>query len=223
MSQHPRSRSRAALVAAGLSVGLIVAGCGSSRHDIGSQPPAGHGGVAGHQAGTSAPSASDGTPGPNAHSSTGGPTGRHASPQPDRGLTPTKRPASGSQAAVVDELPGSGGTSCVVAGSRSQVRAGSLAIGSIAEARQQFHQQYATSQAPSVVLTVIPLHAKTMPGASITITQGGTTRSFTSRAVQSAGVWRYYAVTLLVPASGTWRLQVHAGTDTGCVDVDFAK
>lgn len=222
LSHHRSTTASAALVGALVALGLVASGCGGS-----SPSDAGHQAAIARAPGQHAPQAAPITPAGTTHAAGSAGAANHtAAPTQPRGLTPTTRPASGSQADVVAKLPGSASQSCVVAGTRNQVRAGNIAVGSIADARSQFHQQYATSQAPSVVLTVIPLHSNTMPGLTISMRQlggAGLTRTVTSHDVESADVWRYYAVSMLVPAAGSWRLTVHAGEDSGCVDVTFSR
>lgn len=96
-------------------------------------------------------------------------------------------------------------------------------MGNFRTAQKSYKSQHGHSQLPTVSLYVIPTH-RSMPGVRITMTPTttkGTARTITSKSVQQADVWEYYAVQLPVPAAGTWRLKVSSGTDHGCFDVTF--
>lgn len=135
-------------------------------------------------------------------------------------ITPT------TQKLVLNSLPGSSKAgSCVDVGAQRDVRSGTMAVGNFQAALKSFKSQYGHSPEPTVNLYVIPAH-RSMPGAHVTltpVTTKGKTVTTKSTSVESADVWQYYSVQLSVPASGTWRLKVSSGPDSGCFTVSFPR
>ena len=211
-----------ALVATAVTSAVLVAGCSSSspdRKDSATNSPTTQssttttGGQPTNGAGSTAPSGT----GSGSSGSGASPT----APYPTPGHEPD---AQTNQVTVLNSLPGSSAGSCAVVGSHTDLRAGSVAAGNFATAKKQYASTVGKTEVPSVSLYVIPQNAKAMDSVTITVDPrgAGVTKKVTSKSIGQADAWSFYAVTLPVPAAGSYRLTVVAGINHGCFDVTFA-
>jgi hypothetical protein len=131
----------------------------------------------------------------------------------------------GTQTAVLENLAGSTGSGCAVVGGKSDVRAGSLAIGNFVDMRRSYTVQARDKSQPEVSMYVIPQHVKPEAGVSVLLEslQGKGRRTVRVSSAQTAGDWRYYQVNVAVPASGPWRITAVSGNDRGCFEVTFGR
>jgi hypothetical protein len=225
-----RSRTACTLFALATTGALLASGCSSSsphRASAGSNTAAtAPGGTApgsvSAPASATAPSASSGTASTPAGggSATQGPPLTAPYPTPsDQEDPPT------NQGRVLDTLPGSDSASCANVGSGTDVRAGSIAMGNFVTARKQYKTVAGKSELPEVNLYVIPEDTASMKSTTVTVDPlgKGATKKVTSKSVEDADQWRYFAVTIPVAAPGTYRLSVVAGSNRGCFDVTFAN
>ncbi len=150
-----------------------------------------------------------------------------ADSKPAGGNAPTPNPVPSNpknQKVVLARIPGKSASTCVAVGSRKDVRSGRIAMGNFVTARKQYKAQTKNDK-PVVDLYVIP-QSRSMKGVSVKMTpvSGGVQPSTVrSNEVKVADVWKYYSVHLEVPSSGTWKLQVSSGDDSGCFEVDFSR
>jgi hypothetical protein len=126
---------------------------------------------------------------------------------------------------VLASLPGSSSSSCANVGSHTDLRSGAIAAGNFAHARAQYSQTVASTEVPMLDLYVIPQHAATLTSLTITLdpTGSGPTTTVTSKSVEQADAWSYFAVQLPVPAPGGYQLTMVSGSDRGCFLVTFSK
>jgi hypothetical protein len=129
------------------------------------------------------------------------------------------------QSSVLAGIPGSTSTACENVGSHTDLRSGSIAAGNFAHARAQYTQTAATTPVPALDLYVIPQHAAELTTLTITIdpTGAGPTKTLTSKSVEQADAWSYFAVQLPVPAPGGYQLTMVSGPDRGCFLITFSK
>jgi hypothetical protein len=216
------------VLVAGLAVtgsALLVSGCTSSSGGSHPGSTTGSGGSsAAPGGGSSLPGAtgSAGSAAPSASAGSGSKGSTSAAPYPtpsDQENPPT------DQTAVLDALPGSAAASCAAVGKHSDLRSGSIAMGNFVSARKQYLQVAPKSELPEVNVYVIPKDTSSMKSATVTVDPlgRGATRKVTSKSVQDAADWRYFAVQLPVAAPGSYRLTVVAGPNRGCFDVTFGK
>jgi hypothetical protein len=127
------------------------------------------------------------------------------------------------QSTVLASLPGSSAATCENVGSHTDLRAGAIAAGNFAHARAQYTQLAATTEVPQLDLYVIPQHAAKLSTLTITIdpTGAGASKTLTSKSVEQADAWSYFAVQLPVPAPGAYQLTMTSGTDRGCFLITF--
>lgn len=125
---------------------------------------------------------------------------------------------------MLDSLPGSGRSSCATVGRRGDVRSGGLAMGNFGQARAAFARGSGIERDP-VPMYVIPRHSGAMDGVTVTLRRvsGGAATRTRSTSVETADVWKYYAVQLPVRSAGTYRLNVVSGPDHGCFVVTFGR
>jgi hypothetical protein len=138
--------------------------------------------------------------------------------------TPSKAHATATdQQAVLDALPGSKVAGCVAVGTHTDLRSGTIAAGNFAVARKQYTSTVHKTEVPEVFLYVIPEDTKSMSSVKVTVDPmgSGVTRTVTSKSVQQADQWRYFAVNVPVHAPGSYRLTMQSGTNTGCFEVTF--
>lgn len=221
---------RALPVAALLAAAVAVAGCSGStaptdRHTDAAAPPAS----------SSSPAATPGTHtgAPGAKTTTQPPVqstkhGQHGSTAPATAPYPTPGNNPGGhhdQTGVLNSLPGSSAPSCATVGSRTDVRAGSIAAGNFVVARKKFKSELGRTEVPSVFLYVIPQHAKGTHTLRVTVQPraGGAAHTVRSTSLEQADQWHYFALDLPVPAPGTYRLRMNAGQNSGCFDVTFTQ
>jgi len=128
-----------------------------------------------------------------------------------------------NQTPILDSLPGSASSACAVVGQRSDVRAGSVAVGNFVTARKQYSADARKSKTPTVFLYVIPEHAAHLRTVTVLVepTGAGSSRTVSSKAIEDADTSRYFTVNLPVPAPGRYRLTMQSGSDKGCVYVTF--
>ena len=102
-----------------------------------------------------------------------------------------------TQSAVLENLPGSPSPGCAVVGERSDVRAGTLAIGNFVDMRKTYSAQAKTKEQPEVSMYVIPRQVKPDSGVSVLLEslQGKGRRTVRVSSAQTAGEWRYYRST----------------------------
>jgi hypothetical protein len=126
---------------------------------------------------------------------------------------------------VLASVPGSSSSSCESVGTHTDLRSGAIAAGNFAHARAQYTQTATSTEAPKVDLYVIPQHAAHLSTLTITIdpTGAGATTTLTSKSVQQADAWSYFAVQLPVPAPGSYQLTMVSGADRGCFLITFSK
>ena len=213
------SRSARSLRTCAAAAGvLLAAGCSGSSHH-GKTP-----GVA--SPGASVPATAGSTSGTHTPGKSIGPTTASSSPTTAPYSTPGKEPdANSNQAAVLKSLPGSAAATCAVVGTHSDLRSGSVAVGNFVVARKKYSDEVATTEVPEVFLYVIPQDAKSMRSVTVTVDPTGTgpTRQVTSKSVEQADAWTYFAVNIPVYAPGSYRLTMVSGANKGCFDVSFAK
>lgn len=134
----------------------------------------------------------------------------------------TARPPR-SQKKVLATLPGKGAGGCVQVGGRADVRSGRLAMGNFAQARSTYHQNKGAYDAPPSFFYVIP-QLRGVHRVSVTLTRvdgHGTPVKVQSRQVEEAAQWKYFPVSVAIPAPGTWRFSVSSGSAHGCFEADF--
>jgi hypothetical protein len=223
----------AAVGAAGMATALLVAGCSSAHpHSASTTPvtgsspqssPPSSGAAGTARPGTSA--ASSGSRSPTSAPST--PTAAAGGPNlPASYPTPSLDPSQAAdQSTVLASLPGSTSSSCESVGSHTDLRSGSIAAGNFAHARAQYTETAATTEAPQVDLYVIPRQAAKLTSVTITVdpTGNGPTTTLTSKSVEQADAWSYFAVQLPVPAPGNYQLTMVSGPDRGCFLLTFSK
>ena len=131
---------------------------------------------------------------------------------------PTNAP--GRQDSVLDSLPGEASAGCVDVRDLRDVRSGSMAAGSFADARASF----AESPESTLPFYFIPADLVGDPELTIQLEQiGGTvSKEIKSSAIETADEWRFYPVALSIPEAGKWRITASAGeANKGCWEVDF--
>jgi hypothetical protein len=199
------------------TVALLAAGCSS---DDGADPattgvstqPSSHG-TATSPGDATSPEKDD------AASSGGSGAPAVATPGPDLPAHPK------TQSRVLDALDGSATARCVSVGKEGDLRSGPIAMGNFARARADFADQADSMEQPLVHFYVIPQHLRGAAGASVTLTPvgGGDARTVRVHRLESADVWKYYAVSINIPAAGSYRMTVRSGDDRGCFLVDFTR
>lgn len=210
---------RSALAATAVAA-LLVTGCSSDQSPDAvngtgaSSSPSGR--VSSGPSDEASPKASAGSP-------DGSPDGSAAAaattPGPDLPEHPRK------QTRVLDALDGSSDQKCVGVGDSGDVRSGSIAMGNFARARGEFADQVGSMEQPEVHFYVIPEHLHGADGVRVTLTptRGGETRTIRVRRLESAEVWKYYAVAANIPGPGSYRMTAVSGEDHGCFLVDFDR
>lgn len=221
---------RFAAVGAGcVATALLVTGCGSAHpRSAPTTPVTGSSAspLATGSAGRSTSATSAATPVGGSGSATqsspnaGGPNA--PAPFPTPGRDPEQ---ATDQSSVLASLPGSTSSSCASVGSHTDLRSGAVAAGNFAHARAQYAQTVASTEVPTVDLYVIPAHATKLTSLTITVDPTGTgpTTTLTSKSVEQADTWSYFAVQLPVPAAGGYQLTMVSGPDRGCFLVTFSK
>lgn len=224
---------RAALVALGLA--LCVCGCASQGQttDAAVSPPAASTGVTPHQ-GPADPGRTTGAGAHTGHQThASGPSSPSSTPTSDQGgSTPstyddtsgTTAHAPKNQHAVLAHLPGpSHSSACVAVGNRTNVRAGELAMGNFALARQNFSAAKSAYQAAPSFFYVIPgsRSAKNVTVVASRLGASGAPVRVHSDQVEQAAQWNYFPIQIQLPSSGTWRFRVSAGVEHGCFDASF--
>lgn len=230
-------RHIATVGATGMAAAVLVAGCGSAhphsaqtQHSTQTTTPV---------TGSSTPSSSSAQaagPGGSATSASTPGTRPAAVPTPPSGAGGTSLPAPyptpgrdpsqvADQSTVLAALPGSSASSCENVGTHTDLRSGSIAAGNFAHARTQYTQTVASTAVPEVDLYVIPQHAAKLSTLTITVdpTGAGPTTTLSSKSVEQADQWSYFAVQLPVPAAGGYQLTMASGTDRGCFLVTFSR
>lgn len=131
--------------------------------------------------------------------------------------------APGDQLTVLNSLPGSASSSCAATGSHTYLRAGSVAAGDFAMARQEYAKSVGSGSTPQVELRVIPEHTHGLRSSTVYVTPiaGGPTKTVTSRAVEPADQFRYVELAVPIPKAGSYRLTMVAGPDRGCFVTTF--
>jgi hypothetical protein len=219
--------ARPALLGAAAIGALLIAGCSGSGHR---GDPAAAGSTPARPAAlassTAAPPTTAGparttaaTPGAAVGPVSAAPT---AAPYPTPGRDPAKQL---NQKPVLDSLPGSASSACALVGTRGDVRSGSIAMGDFAAARASFAAQFGKVYVPQLDVQVIPENATAMRTVTVTVDPSGpgATHTATSKSVQDADAWSYFALTLPVAQPGTYRLTVVSGTNRGCFEVTFRE
>lgn len=221
-----KHRALSAVVAVGL---LSLAACGAATDSAGGHPSG-----ADRQTGRSTGSATP-TTGSSAHG--GSKAGSTAAPRRsgDAGATSsaaptrTQRPGqttddipqpthTGKQVAVLSRVPGSASTGCVDVGSWRDARSGGLLAGPFDTVRASYGHKQPGMSARKVRLYFVPMHARTMPGVTLTFTNLATGDRVTTRQklVGDAEQWKFYDTTTVLDHGGTWRVRAVAGADRGC-------
>jgi hypothetical protein len=201
---HTAGAAMAAVLAA-----LVAAGCGSTG-----PPRSSPGGTT-----SSAPTTGRTT----------GVTSGTTTVPPTKTTVPHLRPGRGAgprsnQTQVLESLPGSGAARCAYVGSRTNVRAGSMAAGNFRIARTKYAAEARRSEAPELFLYVIPQRTKHLHKLTVSVDPAsGPTRTVTSTSMERADVWRYFAVDIPIPRAGAYRLIMVSGANRGCFDVIFRK
>lgn len=243
--RHTSTGVRTASVAA-VTVGLLVTGCSGDNSRASSDdrttqatsststpaPASASAPAPASGAESSEPAPSATTKTPRATPSTGGPA--PTSPAPTTPApTKTEAPAAPAtpatakaqdQTAVLNSLPGSAGSGCVVVGSNRDMRAGTIAVGNFVDARKKFAAEARSKEQPEISLYVIPRTSAKLDRATVSLAPagGGKATNVTSKAVEQADIYSYFAVNVPVPGPGAYRLTVTSGSDTGCFTVKFA-
>jgi hypothetical protein len=142
------------------------------------------------------------------------PTGTKA-PYPTPGKVPAEQP---NQASVLASLPGRKSSSCAVVRGARDVRAGSVAAGNFQSVRQYFRSNYGKTETTEIPMYVIPQHAGHLSRmtARIAALGEGTSRTLSSKSVEAADAYRYFAVQLPIARPGKYRLTFVSGQDRGC-------
>lgn len=211
----------------------MVAACSSGGH-AGHQPPRASSAAVVSSAPTAAGSGSATTRPTNGRSAAGAhsrsPGRRLTGGRPAGASAPYPTPAAGigpslhsNQASVLDSLPGSRRMTCAQVGTHTDLRSGSLAVGNFAVARKSYVKQVPITEVPTVFLYLIPQHMRAAKKAVVTMHGPGTTQRVTSKDVEEAGDWRYFALNLPVSSPGSYQLNIAAGVDRGCFRVTFRK
>jgi hypothetical protein len=220
-------RPLAATVGAAAAV-LIMSGCtGSGDGTSGSAAvePSGAPSAAVSTSGA-APSTSSDTVSPSSTKPSARPPKSAAiptkAPFPTQGREPSKRV---DQASVLKSLPGATTSACVTVGSHSDIRSGSIAAGNFQTARKQYAADVNHTETPQLNLYVIPQDATGMRELTVKIDPlgVGTTTTATSKQVEDADQWSYFALVLPIREPGAYRLLMVAGSNRGCFDVSFSK
>jgi hypothetical protein len=225
-------RHIASVSAAGMATAVLIAGCGSA-HPRSAQTTPVTGGSAPSSSSSSAEVAGSATAATQANTPATQPTSVHTTPNGAGGAslpapypTPGRDPSQAAdQSTVLAALPGSSASSCENVGTHTDLRSGSIAAGNFAHARTQYTQTPASTKVPEVDLYVIPQHAATLTSLTITVdpTGAGATTTLTSKSVEQADAWSYFAVQLPVPAAGGYQLSMVSGPDRGCFLVTFSR
>jgi hypothetical protein len=127
------------------------------------------------------------------------------------------------QDVVLNNLPGSKRSSCVQISDQRDVRSGPIAMGNFAGALAAYHAAKGAYDAPPLNFYVIP---ESLSAGRVTVTMTPVTakakaQTLTSDQVESAGQWKYFALSVNVPAPGTWRFTAVSGGQRGCFQVTF--
>lgn len=139
--------------------------------------------------------------------------------EPDDASAESRKPdKAGRQRAVFKRVEGNDTGDCIDATGRRNVKSGGFMAGPFDDAVTAWGKASDGLKRNEIRLYWVPLHAKKMPGVTITARQrGGTGRvTVTEDAVGEAESWKYYPVTITLPEAGTWVLRGKAGRDAGC-------
>jgi hypothetical protein len=175
------------------------------------------------------------TQAPTTPTSTTATTGTHPEPRQHTTAPSTQTPRSATTAAphhpasdrkqdvVLNTLPGSKNASCVRINDQRDVRSGQIAMGNFAGALAAYRESKGAYDAPPLNFYVIPesLSAGKVTVTMTPVTADSTARTMTSSQVESAGRWKYFPVSVTVPAPGTWRFTAVSGQQRGCFQVTF--
>lgn len=128
-----------------------------------------------------------------------------------------------NQRSVLKSLPGSTAAKCQVVRNRRDVLSGSMGAGNFQQARQQFKTDYGTTEVPMLNMYAIPEHAGHLKKVTAVINPRGAGQStrVTSKTVEPADAYRYFAMQLPVRKPGTYRISLRSGHDSGCFIVTF--
>lgn len=138
--------------------------------------------------------------------------------------TGSGRRYASSQSGVLARLPGNDTGRCISVGDRRDVRSGGIAAGPFDTAREGYGTSIQPGMSPRTVrLYWIPEHSTTMPGLTVRMQRlqpdPGAAQTIRKNDWADADQWRFYDTNLEFPSSGTWRLRVTAGKDSGCFDL----
>jgi hypothetical protein len=138
--------------------------------------------------------------------------------------TGSGRRYASSQSGVLARLPGNDTGRCISVGDRRDVRSGGIAAGPFDTAREGYGTSIQPGMSPRTVrLYWIPEHSTTMPGLTVRMQRlqpdPGAAQTIRKNDWADADQWRFYDTNLEFPSSGTWRLRVTAGQDSGCFDL----
>lgn len=228
------SRSRTlAIAAATIAFAVSLAGCGGSGPTSAASAP--HASPS-TKAGTSA------TANPHASASPSAPVAGQAQPSPSPSPAPnaasaplpvkayddtsgTLKSSPKDQSAVLATMPGPKGQKCAVVGTGTDVRSGRIAMGNFAAARAAFASSKSVYQAAPSNFYVIPQARKlTKVTLKLTpLTGHGKAFKVSSKQVEEAAQWKYFPVSVQIPAAGLWRFNVTSGTEQGCFEVRFTS
>ena len=144
---------------------------------------------------------------------------RDRAPVPGRRSAGPGEPTVGphhEQSDVLRRLPGRADGGCVPVGDRRDVRSGGLAAGPFDTARAGYSPAYGNAQV--IRLYLVPEHAATMPGLTVTARREGGGEVVRQRQAQTADadLFRFYDLGLAIPRAGTWVIRAAAGQDQGC-------
>lgn len=130
-----------------------------------------------------------------------------------------------NQTPVLNSLPGKASSGCLAVGTNRDLRSGSIAAGNFVDARKKYASEANSKEQPEVFLYVIPQHSKGLKKATALVKPrgGGKTFTVTSKSVEQADVYSYFAFNIPIPASGKYELTMSSGKDTGCFVVSFAR
>jgi hypothetical protein len=202
---------------------VLVGGCTSSAATKKGSSTATSAGASGSVAGAGSSAPASGSESIGVRSTTGTKVvPSHTAPYPTP-HGPIPSPLA-NQSSVLATLPGSASTTCGTVGDHADLRAGSVAVGNFKSALAAYKKEYGKSEAPLINLYVIPLHAKGPKTASITLRpHRGRAHTTTSKSLENANGYTYFAFSLSVPAPGAYEMSVAVGVDRGCFDLTFAK
>lgn len=125
---------------------------------------------------------------------------------------------SGRQTAVFKRIDGNDTGACIDASSKRNAKSGGFMVGPFDDAQKSWGKAGDGLKKYQVRLYWVPLHAKKMPGVTITAKhQGSGSRvAVTEKNLGEAESWKFYPVVIALPEAGTWVLRGKSGDDAGC-------